>query len=200
MKNKYSKSWVYVAIITDLKECSTCRVGVWWTLSDSRNLPTGGYKKGYDRLWGDAAQKKKPNYELDDLDSMLCGSIGEGFRLEGSDIDIMFWPSDTKVVMDMFQSEYYDTSNALLLLSDSSESPPGFALLQVITPPDDLETQFSLVKIKDSFYMPCSMVREDCCSTDQFIHGPCASMSVEEFAFDFAVGFACDIWPPLASS
>lgn len=137
---------------------------------------------------------------------MLCGSIGEGFRFEGSDIDIMFWPSDTRVVMDVFQSEYYDTSNGILsLLSDSSESPPGFTLIQVVvTPPEDLpedlDMQLPLVKINDSFYMPCSMVREYCCSTDMFVHGPCASMFVEQYAFDFAFCLACDIWPPLASS
>nr|XP_034337271.1 uncharacterized protein LOC117692707 [Crassostrea gigas] len=140
------------------------------------------------------------NYELNDLDSMLCGSIGEGFRFEGSDIDIMAWPSDTRVVMDVFQSEYYDTSNAVLLLSDTSESPPGFTLLQVFTQPEDFETELSLVQISDSFYMSCSMVREYFCSTDTFVHGPCASVLVEGIALDFAYCFACDIWPPLASS
>lgn len=144
-------------------------------------------------------RKIKTNYELDDLNSMVCGSIGEGFRLEGSDIDIMYWPSDIRVVMDMFQSEYYDTPDAKLL-SDSSESPPGFTLLQVVTPPEELETHSLLVKINDSFYMPCSRIREYLCSKDTFVHGPCASTFVEGTALDLAVGFACDIWPPLASS
>lgn len=42
------------------------------------------------------------NYEVVDLNLMFCGSIGEGFRFEGLDIDMMFWCSDNRVVMDMF--------------------------------------------------------------------------------------------------
>lgn len=73
-------------------------------------------------------KKIKINYEFDDLDLMFCGSIGEGFRFEGLDIDIMYWFSDFRVVMDVFQFEYYDIFNVELLLFDSLESLLGFML------------------------------------------------------------------------
>eukprot|EP00105_Crassostrea_gigas_P034985 XP_019919133.1 PREDICTED: uncharacterized protein LOC105318914 [Crassostrea gigas] len=70
----------------------------------------------------------------DNLIRMMSGSRREGFRLKGSDIDTMYWPNDHRVIMDMSQAEYYNTANTALILSDSSESPPGFTLLQLLKP------------------------------------------------------------------
>uniref|UniRef100_K1RXI9 Mab-21-like HhH/H2TH-like domain-containing protein n=1 Tax=Magallana gigas TaxID=29159 RepID=K1RXI9_MAGGI len=64
----------------------------------------------------------------------MSGSRREGFRLKGSDIDTMYWFNDHRVIMDMSQSEYYNTANTILIFADSSESPPGFTLLQKLTP------------------------------------------------------------------
>uniref|UniRef100_K1R8C1 Uncharacterized protein n=1 Tax=Magallana gigas TaxID=29159 RepID=K1R8C1_MAGGI len=72
-----------------------------------------------------------PNDGIIQMDS---GSRREGFKLKGSDMDTMFWPNNHRVIMDMSQSEYYNTANTTLILSDSSESPPGFTLLQLLTP------------------------------------------------------------------
>ncbi|XP_065936919.1 uncharacterized protein [Magallana gigas] len=72
---------------------------------------------------------------------MVSGSYTEGFRLIGSDIDWMFWPNNHRVIMDKSQSEYYNTANTILILSDSSESPPGFTLLQLMTPTTYREVQ-----------------------------------------------------------
>lgn len=63
---------------------------------------------------------------------MLSGSRREGFRLKGSDVDTMYWPEDHRVIMDMSQIEYYNTANITLILSESSECPPGFTLLHTI--------------------------------------------------------------------
>lgn len=51
---------------------------------------------------------------------MLSGSYREGFRLKGSDMDYMFWPNDHRVIIDM--SQYCNTANKTLILSDSSDS------------------------------------------------------------------------------
>ena len=62
---------------------------------------------------------------------MESGSRREGFRLEGSDLDYMYWWNDHRVIWDMSQSEHYYTEKKTLILSDSSESPPGFTLLEL---------------------------------------------------------------------
>lgn len=36
---------------------------------------------------------------------MTSGSRREGFRLKGSDLDLMHWTNDVRVIMDMSQSE-----------------------------------------------------------------------------------------------
>lgn len=41
----------------------------------------------------------------------MSGSRKEGFRLEGSDVDEMYWPNHHQVIMDMSQSEYYNIAN-----------------------------------------------------------------------------------------
>lgn len=55
---------------------------------------------------------------------MFSGSDREGFRMARSDIDIMLWPNDHRVIMDLSESEYYNTAITTFILSDSSESPP----------------------------------------------------------------------------
>lgn len=77
----------------------------------------------------------------DGVIEMMSGSMREGFRLEGSDIDYMLWPNNHRVIMDMSQSEYYNTTNTSLILSYSFESPPGFTLLLLLTPPTDRYVQ-----------------------------------------------------------
>ena len=71
--------------------------------------------------------------ESDGFIYYLSGSNREGFILKGSDIDMMGWPNDHRVIWDMSQSEYYYTENKTLILSDSSKSPPGFTLLELLT-------------------------------------------------------------------
>ncbi|XP_078318057.1 uncharacterized protein LOC144620619 [Crassostrea virginica] len=71
--------------------------------------------------------------ENDEVIVMESGSMREGFRLKGSDVDIMYWLNNCRVIWDMCQSEYYYTENKTLILSDSSESPPGFTLLELLT-------------------------------------------------------------------
>nr|XP_034337273.1 uncharacterized protein LOC117692708 isoform X2 [Crassostrea gigas] len=144
------------------------------------------------------------------LSTMLSGSRREGFRLKGSDFDVMVWPNEIRVATDVSQSVYYDDSfNTVLLLSDSSESPPGFTLLQLMIPTEaaDLNRDFPLFeKMHGNFYISCSFykkwLREVSLSTPHILteHGPCGNAIIYGTEWDLAPCFVCDFWPPSASS
>ena len=96
-----------------------------------------------------------------DVIEMSSGSRREGFRLEGSDVDYMYWPNDHRVIFDMSQSEHYYTENKTLILLDSSESPPGFTLLELLTPTTDREVQSACVPMNDRLYISCLLYTSD---------------------------------------
>ncbi|XP_052700094.1 uncharacterized protein LOC128177423 [Crassostrea angulata] len=137
---------------------------------------------------------------------MLSGSTREGFRLEGSDIDTMYWPNDHRVIMDMSQSEYYNTANTTLILSDSSESPPGFTLLQKLTPLTlmfGMSVQAACVRMNDRVYISSSIWRQLSRSAvipNSTVHGPCGTAKVAGEEHDSAYCFVSDFWPQSASS
>ncbi|XP_034303464.2 uncharacterized protein [Magallana gigas] len=135
--------------------------------------------------------------------SMMSGSRREGFRLNGSDLDIMYWPNNHRVIMDMSQSEYYNTANTTLILSDSSESPPGFTLLQLLTPSRYRQVQLSCVRMNDRVYISSSIHRQLTCSSiypNSTVHGPCGSGVLGRTEYDTACCFVCNFWPLSASS
>nr|XP_034327868.1 uncharacterized protein LOC105321624 [Crassostrea gigas] len=134
---------------------------------------------------------------------MVSGSFREGLRLKGSDVDVMYWPNNHRVIMDMSQSEYYNTANTTLILSDSSESPPGFTLLQLLTPTTNRKVQSSCVRMNDRVYISSSIHRQLTCSSvfpNSSVHGPCGSGVVGTVEYDTAICFVCDFWPLSASS
>ncbi|XP_052679189.1 uncharacterized protein LOC128159990 [Crassostrea angulata] len=135
---------------------------------------------------------------------MLSGSYREGFRLIGSDIDCMFWLNNHRVIMDKSQSEYYNTVNTILILSDSSESPPGFTLLQLLTPTTYREVQSACVRMNDRVYISSSIWRQLTCSVvfpNSTVHGPCGSGIIAgRLEYDNAWCFVSDFWPQSASS
>nr|XP_011424308.2 uncharacterized protein LOC105326143 [Crassostrea gigas] len=134
---------------------------------------------------------------------MLSGSRREGFRLEGSDLDYMFWPNNHRVIMNMSQSEYYNTANTALILSDSSESPPGFTLLQLLTPTTDRNVQSACVRMNDRVHISSSIYKELTFSKsapNSTVHGPCGSGNLAGAEYDTAHCFVCDFWPLSASS
>nr|XP_022302105.1 uncharacterized protein LOC111110064 [Crassostrea virginica] len=139
----------------------------------------------------------------DDVIEMLSGSQREGFRLEGSDLDYMSWWNNHRVIWDMSQSEHYYTENKTLILSDSSESPPGFTLLELLTPTTDRKVQSACVPMNDRLYISSSLYRQQT-QTHMFPgsigHGPCESGEVRGLEYDLACCFACDFWPLSASS
>nr|XP_022305594.1 LOW QUALITY PROTEIN: uncharacterized protein LOC111112407 [Crassostrea virginica] len=135
----------------------------------------------------------------DDAIAMQSGSRREGFRLKESDMDYMYCPKDHRVIFDMSQSEHYYTENKTLILSDSSESPPGFTLLELLTPTIYRQVQSACVPMNDRLYISSSLFRQQT-QTHQFpgsiVHGPCESGKLPGgIEYDLAWCFACDFWP-----
>ncbi|XP_062569346.1 uncharacterized protein LOC134231400 [Saccostrea cucullata] len=146
---------------------------------------------------------------------MISGSRGEGFRLDGSDIDIMYWENNKRVIWDLSQIQYYNRNIYTLILCDSSESPPGFSLLQLlITRVRSIRTSLCTIEVtnsistalferNNSLFISSSLCRE----TQRplfppgFIpHGPCVSGISSGLEREFAFCFASDFWPPSAAS
>ena len=146
---------------------------------------------------------RKRATDSDNYIVMMGGSFKEGFRLKGSDCDFMFWPNDHRVIWNISQSLFYNTADKTLILSDSSASPPGYTLLELLTP-THREVRLSCVQMNGKFYISSSAFR----SRRQYHllpnsreHGPCEGGEVPGIGeYDFAHGFACDFWPPSASS
>ncbi|XP_052703098.1 uncharacterized protein LOC128179636 [Crassostrea angulata] len=135
--------------------------------------------------------------------TMTSGSRREGFRLKGSDLDVMYWPNNHRVIMDMSQSEYYNTANTILILSDNFESLPGFTLLQLLTPKTNRDIYSALVRMNDRVYISSSIFRHLTCSKiypNSTVHGPCGSGVLGIIEYDHAYCFVCDFWPSSASS
>nr|XP_022304029.1 uncharacterized protein LOC111111374 [Crassostrea virginica] len=139
----------------------------------------------------------------DDVILMQSGSMREGFRLEGSDLDYMYWSNNHRVIWNMSQSENYYTENKTLILSDSSESPPGFTLLELLTPTTNRKVQSACVPMNDRLYISSSLYRQQTQTyfSGSIVHGPCESGEVPGgVEYDLARCFACDFWPLSASS
>ncbi|XP_065938141.1 uncharacterized protein [Magallana gigas] len=139
----------------------------------------------------------------DMITEMLSGSTREGFRLEGSDVDTMYWSENHRVIMDMSQIEYYNTANTTLILSESSECPPGFTLLQLLTSSRYRTVLSACVQMNDRVYISSSTYRQLTCSLiypNSTLHGPCGSGVRGGMEYDTAWCFVCDFWPLSASS
>ncbi|XP_052700095.1 uncharacterized protein LOC128177424 [Crassostrea angulata] len=150
---------------------------------------------------GEMVDRRVKRY--DGIIQMMSGSMREGFRLEGSDVDWMYWPNSRRVIMDMSHSEYYNTANTVLILSDSSESPPGFTLLQLLTRRMNRDIHLALVRMNDRVYISSSIHRQLTCSSfflNSTVHGPCGSGVIGGLEYDTAHCFVCDFWPLSASS
>ncbi|XP_065944011.1 uncharacterized protein [Magallana gigas] len=140
--------------------------------------------------------------------SMRTGSDREGFRLRGSDMDTMYWHTDHRVIWDFSQSEFYNTHRQILILCDSSESPPGFTLLWLPFKHANIWILSACVRMHDRLYISSSKHRDFYCtsiSPNSTVHGPCATDTLGTVQYgtidhDSAFCFASDFWPPSASS
>eukprot|EP00105_Crassostrea_gigas_P031213 XP_011453837.1 PREDICTED: uncharacterized protein LOC105346813 [Crassostrea gigas] len=135
---------------------------------------------------------------------MLSGSEREGFRLSGSDKDVMFWLNDHRVIRDFSQVQFYNTQDFVLILCDSSESPPGFTLLWLPLERTSSRVKPACVRINGMLCISSSRYRQ---VTSAIItsaskpHGPCSSGTfIGAIEYDHAHCFVSDFWPPAASS
>ncbi|XP_061185820.1 uncharacterized protein LOC133193923 [Saccostrea echinata] len=143
--------------------------------------------------------------EIDNSDvNTLSGSYREGFRLEGYDLDLIFWSKQHRVFWDVSHIQYKHSSKLTYVLADCSESPPGFALLQLPTQTNDETILDACVGISDKIYISSSIYKEMKCSAygrDFKVHGPCVrGMCERDTELDAVHCFASNIWPPIASS
>ncbi|XP_011415117.2 uncharacterized protein [Magallana gigas] len=134
---------------------------------------------------------------------MLSGSQREGFRLSGSDRDVMYWPNNHRVIWDFSQCQFYNTQEHALILCDSSESPPGFTLLWLPLETANSVVLSACVRMNGMLYISSSKCREVTCSLvfpGSSPHGPCGSGIYGSVEYDTAHCFVSDFWPPPASS
>lgn len=137
------------------------------------------------------------------ITAMQSGSDREGFRLCETDLDIMNWPNDHRVIWNFSQVQFYNTREHALILCDSSESPPGFTLLWLPLKRANSLVMSARVRINGMLYISSSKYREVTCSiifSDSISHGPCSSGLYGELEYDYAHCFVSDFWPPSASS
>ncbi|XP_062607248.1 uncharacterized protein LOC134269043 [Saccostrea cucullata] len=136
---------------------------------------------------------------------MVSRSKREGLRLKGSDIDIMLWPNNHRVIWDLSQSQYYNTHRQTLILCDCSDSPPGFTLLYLLSPSMYRQIQRACVKTNNRYCISSSKFRQITLSESSSQpyniteHGPCASGTIGSKEYDHAYCFVSDLWPPSAS-
>ncbi|XP_062591081.1 uncharacterized protein LOC134252599 [Saccostrea cucullata] len=129
------------------------------------------------------------------------GSRREGFRFKGSDMDIMLWSKDHKVIWDMEQTRNYNRDKHTLILSDCSDSPPGYTQLVLITQTNMESVYLACISSNDRLFISSSALRKITLSglfPDFTEHGPCSSGFMYDMNHDTAHCFASDIWPPWA--
>ncbi|XP_061168975.1 uncharacterized protein LOC133178248 [Saccostrea echinata] len=147
-----------------------------------------------------------PSSEYSVLSILSSGSMKEGFRQEGSDFDYMLWFNEYKVIWNLPQSQIYRRES--LILANCTNSPPGFALLQPLTP--FLAYEFissSCIRKNSRLYISSSKYKQNMSLRERqymgghcFLHGPCTSGMHQGEPFDNAHCFSSDFWPPAASS
>ena len=134
---------------------------------------------------------------------MESGSRREGFRFKDSDVDIMCWQNNYRVLWDFSQAMLYNTHRYRLILCDSSESPPGFTLLWLPLEKAGRRVLSSCVRINGSLCISSAMYRVNTCTLlrpDSTVHGPCSSGRLGILEYDYAPCFVSDFWPPPAIS
>ena len=142
----------------------------------------------------------------DQLVIMESGSHREGFRFRDSDIDVMYWINNHRVLWDFSQATLYNTRKYSLILCDSSESPPGFTLLWLPLEITQRLVLSSCVRINGTLCISSAKYRENTIAssclvtTDATVHGPCSSGRMGGVEYDYAFCFVSDFWPPSASS
>lgn len=137
--------------------------------------------------------------------SRISGSFREGFRID-SDVDDMKWLEQIRVIWNSSQAESYEKH--MYIYADSSESPPGYALLYLPMEnnhDEDVYGQLSSVSIQmnNKLCISSSLLRLDELRSfprGSIINEPCISERLGHLNYDHAICFASDVLPPFAVS
>lgn len=69
------------------------------------------------------------------------------------DIDMIRWFISHKVIIDISQARFYDLTKHSIILMDHTDTPPGFARLQLFSSPRDIIITSAIVPFKDGLYI-----------------------------------------------
>lgn len=130
--------------------------------------------------------------------TMFSGSYREGFRLKTSDIDIMEWCINDKVVSNPSQICLYRNPQHTVILMECDDIPPGFTRLKIVAGQHIHEK--SCLKINDGLYISKPLVKPSE-STDFkriFYHGSTIYMVCVTLEMDFVLCVKSDHWPDTA--
>lgn len=140
---------------------------------------------------------------------MISGSYRDGFRFESSDLDMMLWYTNNKVICEMSQFMGFYASDENIILMEYLENPPGFVKLKLLTPTRNLEyLHFSVVMHGKDRYLSSEIFRN---KNFQFLltlpkvstwnlqsHGPVANFNIKGTEIDFGTCLHSLNWPQTA--
>lgn len=149
-----------------------------------------------------------PAYNYQGRGMIVSGSFREGFRVKSSDIDIMNWFINHKVITDISQSSMYDPSKHSVILMEDNDTPPGFVRLRLITSPPDVNIEYSIVAFREGMYISNIKWRrinlESISGSAGFdsvaIHGPCVEGIFKSLQTDCCLCFHCSFWSEFLSN
>lgn len=134
---------------------------------------------------------------------MLSGSVADGIKLPGSDVDVMHWKKDHIIVQDMSLIPLRRHHKPNILLMKSNLDRPGFVKLECLSPDTaSIDVRFSLTNIDGKqfvssrkftqYYFTISSQN----SRHESINGPCIrSTSFLGGEQDSATCLRCHFWP-----
>ncbi|XP_056013684.1 uncharacterized protein LOC130052539 [Ostrea edulis] len=155
-------------------------------------------------IWDTGEIIRKPLQLYKGVTQMLSGSRREGFRFKSSDFDFMQWYPDHKVICEMSQSTFYHPPRHTLIYMETSDTPPGFARLQLLTPSNQEIVMSSLLERNNTEYISCSLLRMrlhqamkgfNPAIEGENLHGPCHNCTYRSIEADFALCFHSHHWP-----
>lgn len=134
-----------------------------------------------------------------------AGSHREGLRMTGSDVDIMYYPTNHHVICDLADTHYYNPTTETIILMKYQETIPGTVFLRLLNmhPTNNTITKQSCVQRGSLSYLSSRKYLEN---ADKLYfgqkvvkHGPCQTNTVAGNEYDGAVGFVGRKWPPQAN-
>lgn len=133
--------------------------------------------------------------------NVTSGSMGEGFRFEESDLDVMEYPDGFQVVWDYSQNQHKSFSEGDIFVFECSRSPPGYGLLQILSPEEFNYRKLLFVKHGNSYLSSTAWKKLLLYPNSGFrIHGPCISINLECIEFDYTESLISKCWPPMTST